>query len=177
MKKMTAGLVFCVVAFATSLIYGGQEPSGVAAVNVALKQNPKKRAVTDAHGNFSLDALPAGSYTLFVWAKSADDLRQSTGNIVIVATSYSIKIEGTKRPANESNLTSDNLIAGVDIPIKVGSNGNIRGRVLANGVKRMVWVPRIVGGNVPGHWAEEGSADAVPSHNVTQMRRKDMLTR
>ncbi|MFN2623411.1 MAG: hypothetical protein ABR611_11250 [Chthoniobacterales bacterium] len=176
MKKITASIAFCVVAFSASLTYGGQEPSGVAAVNVALKQNPKKKAVTDAQGNFVLSALPAGSYTLFIWGPSAKDLHQTTGSVMIVATAYAIKVEGAKRSANQNNLTSDRLIAGVDIPIEVGPSGNIRGRVLAEGLKRFVWVPQRPGTNLPGYWAEEGSAEAVPSHNISQITRKDMLT-
>jgi hypothetical protein len=176
MKTMTAGALFCVVAFAASVTHGGQEPSGVAAVNVALKQNPKKKAVTDAQGNFVLSALPAGSYTLFVWAPSAKDIQQTTRNIMVVATSYSISVEGTKRLPSQTHLPSDKLTAGVDIPVKVGPSGNVRGRVLAEGLKRFVWVPRASDTNLPGHWAEEGSAEAVPSHNISQITRKDMLT-
>lgn len=176
MKTITAGIAFCVVAFSTSLSYGGQAPSGVAAVNVALKQNPKKKTVTDAQGNFVLSALPAGSYTLFVWGPAAKDLHQTTGSVMIVATAYSIKVEGAKRSANQNNITSDKLITGVDIPVTVGADGNIRGRVLAEGLKRFVWIPRNLTTNLPAHWVEEGSAEAVPSQNVTQIQRKDMLT-
>jgi hypothetical protein len=176
MKNITRCIVFCVGALAASVSYGGQEPSGVAAVNVALKQNPKKKAVTDAQGNFVLSALPAGSYTLFVWGPSAKDLHQTTGSVMIVATSYSIKVEGAKRSADQNHLTSDKLIAGVDIPVVVGPSGNVRGRVLAEGLKRFVWVPKMPNTNLPGHWVEEGSAEAVPSHNITQIQRKDMLT-
>ena len=176
MKTITAGIALCLVAFATSVSYGGQEPTGVAAVNVALKQNPKKKVVTDAKGNFVLSGLPPGSYTLFVWGPSAKDLHQTTGNVMIVATSYAIKVEEAKRSANQNHLTSDQLIVGVDIPIQVGPSGNVRGRVLAEGLKRFVWVPQRPGTNLPGYWAEEGSAEAVPSHNITQLTRKDLLT-
>ena len=176
MKNMTRCFVFFVVALAASVSYGDQEPSGVAAVNVALKQNPKKKVVTDAQGNFVLSALPAGSYTLFVWGPSAKDLKQTTGSVMIVATAYSIKVEGAKRSANQNNITSDKLIAGVDIPIVVGSDGKVQGRVLAEGLKRFVWVPQRPGTNLPGYWAEEGSAEAVPSHNITRITRKDLLT-
>jgi hypothetical protein len=58
----------------------------------------------------------------------------------------------------------------------VGPSGNVRGRVLAEGLKRFVWVPRTSDSNLPGHWAEEGSAEAVPSHNMNQITRKEMLT-
>jgi hypothetical protein len=176
MKRITAGIVFCTVALTGLVAYGGEETRGVAAVNVALKQNPKKKVVTDAQGNFVLSAVPAGSYTLFVWGPSAKDLRQTTGSVIIVATAYSITVEGAKHSANPNHLTSDKLIAGVDIPIEVGPSGNVRGRVLAEGLKRFVWVPKQSGSNLPGHWAEEGSVDAVPSHNITQITRKDLLT-
>ncbi|HKP02351.1 MAG TPA: hypothetical protein VJU77_03230 [Chthoniobacterales bacterium] len=177
MKNMTRAILLCVAAFAAAVSYGGQEPGGVAAVNVALKQNPKKHAITDAQGNFVLSALPAGSYTLFVWgARSAKDLQETTGSVMVVATSYSIKIEGAKRSANQSNIPSDKLIAGVDIPIQVGPDGNVRGRVLAEGLKRFVWIPRSTSSNLPGHWAEEGTAGAIPSHNVVEIKRKDLLT-
>ena len=176
MKNMMRGIFFCVVALAAAVSYGGQEPSGVAAVNVAVKQNPKKKVITDAQGNFVLSGLPAGSCTLFVWGPSAKDLKQTTGNVMIVATSYSIKIEGAKRSANQNNLSSDKLIAGVDIPIEIGPSGKIRGRVVAEGLKRFVWVPQRPSTNLPGHWVEEGSAEAVPSHNVSQITRKDLLT-
>jgi hypothetical protein len=175
MKNMTRVIVVCVVAFATSVSNGGQEPSGVAGVNVAVKQNAKK-AVTDAQGNFVLSALPAGSRTLFVWGPSAKDVRQTTGNIMVIATAYSIKVEGAKPSASQNHIPSDKLIAGVDIPIEVGPGGNVRGRVLAEGLKRFVWVPKRPGTNLPGHWVEEGSAEAVPSTNITQITRKDMLT-
>lgn len=176
MKTITAGIAFCLVALAASISYGGQEPSGVAAVNVAVKQNLKTKAVTDAKGNFVLSGLPAGSCTLFVWGPSAKDLNQTTGSVMIVATSYSIKVEGAKRSADQNHLTSDRLIAGVDIPVVVGPSGNVRGRVLAEGLKRFVWVPKTSNTNLPGHWAEEGSAEAVPSHNISQITRKDLLT-
>ena len=175
MKNMMRVILVCGVAFAMSVIYAGKEPSGVAAVNVALRQNPAKRAVTDSQGNFVLDALPAGSYTLFVRARSAKELQQTTRNVMVVGTSYSIKIEGTKRSANQDHLTSNKLIAGVDIPIEVGSGGKVRGQVVANGVKRFVWIPRSTDSNLPGHWAEEGTDEAVPSHNITEIRRTDLL--
>src|ERR1044072_4186446 len=103
MKNIARGILFCVVVFSTALIYGGQEPSGVAEINVSVRQKSGKPVVTDARGNFTLGALPAGSYTLFVWARSAKEIQPKTGNVREVATSYSIKIEGAKRSANQSN--------------------------------------------------------------------------
>ena len=113
MKHMTCGIVFLLVALATPVIYGGEPARGVAGVDVIVKQRPSDRAVTDARGNFAMEALAAGSYTLTFRARKAEDLHHSTSDKVIVATLYSIKIDGTKRAVNKSGLTTNDLLAGV----------------------------------------------------------------
>ena len=171
---MTSAILFCVAVFATSVSYGGQEAPGVAGVDVVLKQNPNKHAVTDGHGNFALEALPPGSYTLSFRAPRAKAPQETTRNKIIVATSYSIKIEGTKRPVNQSGLTSDKLIAGFDVAVEVGSGAKIRGQVVAPGAKRWVWISKAVGSNMPGHWAEEASNE-VYGYNITEISPSEML--
>jgi hypothetical protein len=167
-KNRTRSFLFCTVAFATSVIYGSQEASGVYGVDVVVKQKPGKHAVTDPNGNFALEALPPGSCTLSFRARRAKDLavwNRLTSDKVTVATSYSIKIEGTKSPVNRNGLTSDKLLAGVDIAVEVGSGAKVRGQVLPAGSRKMVWVAHRTGSNMPGHWAEEGSEEASP-HNI-----------
>jgi hypothetical protein len=39
------------------------------------------------------------------------------------------------------------------------------GPVSKNG-KKMVWIPKQLGSNVSGHWAEEGSAEAIAAKNA-----------
>ena len=159
-NNISLGIVLLFVACATSTTYGGEPGSGVAGVDVFVKQNPTKRAVTSPRGNFAMDALPAGSYTLTFRARKAQDLKHSVSDKVLVATSYSIKIDGTKRPVNKSGLTSDDLLAGVDVNVAVGANATVRGQVAAGGTKKMVWISREPGSNLPGRWVEEGSAEA-----------------
>lgn len=159
MKNMTRGILLLSLAFAVPALYGG-EPAGVAGVEVVVKQSPGKRAVTDARGNFVLGALPPGSHTLAFRAQKASDTRNTPANKVAVASSYSIKIDGTKRPVNQSGVTSNNLLGGVDIRVDVGSGATVRGQVLAGATKKMVWVPREPGSHIPGHWAEEGTVAA-----------------
>jgi hypothetical protein len=134
MKKMIRGILLAWTVFAACVIYGGQPP-GVAGVDVIVKQNPSKRAVTDARGNFAFDALPPGSYTLTVRARKAKDTPSTTASKVTVASSYSIKVEGTKRSVNQTGLTSDKLLAGVDIAVEVGAGAKVRGQVLAAGAR------------------------------------------
>src|SRR5437016_13564711 len=112
MKHMTRGIVLLLVALAAPVIYGGEPARGVAGVDVIVKQRPSDRAVTDARGNFAIEALAAGSYTLTFRARKAGDLPGSTSHKVIIATLYSIKIDGTKHAVNKSGLKSDDLLAG-----------------------------------------------------------------
>jgi hypothetical protein len=168
MKHMTPSIVFMLVALATPVIYGGEPARGVAGVDVVVKQRPSDHAVTDARGNFAIEALAAGSYTLTFRSRKADDLHHSTSDKVIVATSHSIKIDGTKRAVNKSGLTSDDLLAGVDIDVDVGPGARIHGQVAAGASKKMVWIPKEPGTNIPGRWVEEGSVEykAALHHNA-----------
>jgi hypothetical protein len=171
MKHRTRGIVFLLVALATPVIYGGEPGRGVAGVDVVVKQRPSDRAVTDARGNFAIEALAAGSYTLTFRARKAEDLHHSTPDKVIVATSYSIKIDGTKRALNKSGLTSDDLIAGVDVVVDLGPGARIRGQVEARALKNFVWIPQESGSNIPGRWVEADSAEAKAAihHNANAL--------
>ena len=171
MKKMTCGIVLVLFGFATSLVNGGQNP-GVAGVDVFVKQMPAKRSVTNASGSFAFDGLAPGSYTISFRAKEAKDVKTASTTKAVVATTYSIKIDGTKRSVNQTGLTSNKLLAGVDIAVEVGSGAKVRGQVLAGGVKKMVWIPGALGSNIPGHWADADSKEA-SMHNRVNMSTDD----
>lgn len=141
---------------------------------MVVKQSPSKHAVTDVNGKFSLETLPPGSYTLTFRAKRALVEKTKTSSMVVVGDSYLIKIEGSKRPVNQSSLTSDKLIAGVEVTVEVGSGAKLRGQVVAPGAKRWFWISKKTGSNVPGHWAEE-SSDEVSGYNITEITRTDLL--
>lgn len=167
MKNLARGILSFLVLCATSVTYAAQLPRGVAGVDVVVKQNPSKRAVTDARGNFAFEGLAPGSYTLSFRARKAANTKATTTDKVIVGTSYSVKIEGTKRAVNQSGLTSDKLMAGVDFKIEVASGAKVRGQVAAGAMKKMVWVPKEPGSNIPGYWAEEGTVAASRANVVT----------
>jgi hypothetical protein len=78
---------------------------------------------------------------------------------------------------NQSGLTTDKLIAGVDIPVQVGSGAKIRGQVLAHGPKRMVWIAPEVGSQMPGHWVDAESKEAARFHNTVQIKNDDLRHR
>jgi hypothetical protein len=176
MKHRTRGIVFLLVALATPVIYGGEPARGIAGVDVIVKQRPKDSGVTDARGNFAIEALAAGSYTLTFRARKAEDLHRTTSDKVIVAELYSIKIEGAKHAVNKSRLTSDRLLAGYDINVDLGPSARIRGQVAADSIRKMIWIPKETGSNIPGHWVEEGSAEAKAAvhHNANEMSAEEM---
>jgi hypothetical protein len=162
----------CVAVLAASVVHAGQEAPGVLGVEVVVKQVPGRRDVTNAWGIFAFEPLAAGSYTLLFKARKSNQSRGVTHDNVLVATSYSIKIEGTKRPVKETGLSSDKLIAGVEIPVEVKAGAKIRGEVRPLANKKMVWVPSGPGSNLPGHWAEEGSNEAPRYHSETYSSRE-----
>ncbi|MEY2494127.1 MAG: Carboxypeptidase regulatory-like domain [Verrucomicrobiota bacterium] len=174
MKNMIRGILLWAVLLAMPAVYGAEPsgPKGVAGVSVVVKQNPAKRTVTDARGTFSLEGLPAGSYTLTIRPQKAADTKMASTTKAIVATSYSIKVEGTKRPINQTGLTSDKLLAGVDIPVEVGAGAKVRGQVLAGGLKKMVWIAAEVGSHMPGHWVDADSKEAA-AHNIVRVSSDD----
>lgn len=173
MKHLIRGILLLAVSFASSVVYGqAPAPKGVAGVSISVKQIPSKRTVTDARGVFSLEGLPAGSYTLAIRPQKAQDTKTASTTKAVVATSYSIKIEGTKRPITQSGLTSDALLAGVDVPVAVGPGAKVRGQVLAGGLKKMVWIAAEVGSHLPGHWVDPDSKEAA-RHNSARVSGED----
>jgi SdrD B-like domain len=160
MKNMARGLLLLFVGFAVSIVHGGQPAPGVPGVDVQIRQNPAKRAVTGSQGSFAFEGLAPGSYTVAFRARKAKDLKNTPSDKVTVAESYSIKIEGTKAAVNQSGLTSNQLLAGLDIPVQVAAGGKIRGQVTAGGVKKMVWISQEPGSHIPGHWVEVGTPEA-----------------
>ena len=174
MKRMIRSILLLAVLFAVPVVYGqpAPAPKGVAGVGVVVKQNPTKRTVTDARGNFSLEGLAAGSYTLTIRPQKAQDTKTASTTKATVATSYSIKVEGTKRAVNKSGLTSDALLAGVDVPVEVGAGAKVRGQVLAGGLKKMVWIAPEIGSHFPGHWVDADSKEAA-AHNTVRVNNED----
>jgi hypothetical protein len=158
MKKITLGIAIMAAAFASSTLSGAEAPRGVAGVDVIVKQNPSKRATTNTSGHFAFDGLPAGSYTLTFKAKKAPDTRTQSSDKVTVATSYSINIEGAKRVV-KSGLTSNDLLGGFELRVD-GAGSKIRGKVAADALKKMVWIPKEPGSNIPGRWVVADSAEA-----------------
>jgi hypothetical protein len=90
-----------------------------------------------------------------------------------VATSYTISIEGSKRVV-KSGLTSDNLKGGFELRID-GAGSKIRGRVAADALKKMVWIPQEPGSHIPGRWVSADSPEAARRVNTQTLSREDLM--
>lgn len=143
----------------TPTVYCEQPLRGVAGVEVKVKENPAKRFVTDARGTFAIHGLSPGSYTLVFKAQKTKENQTASTSAVVVAQSYSIKLDGAKRPISRSAV-SDQLITGLAVPVQVGAGAQVRGQVAAAQTQKMVWIAPELGSHIPGHWASADSAEA-----------------
>jgi hypothetical protein len=69
-------------------------------------------------------------------------------------------------------------VAGVEVDVDLGPGARIRGQVAAGALKNMVGIPKERGSNIPGHWVEEGSAEAkAVHHNAALMSVEELRKR
>jgi hypothetical protein len=118
-----------------------------------------KQVKSDADGVFTVGTFPAGSYSLEFRAKSAQNVRNQ---------SFIIKIAGTKSRSSERGLSGRYFVGGVSYEIETLPRTPLRGVITAGSVRnarKMIWLPQEIGSNLPGHWVEEGSAQAVTGRN------------
>jgi hypothetical protein len=171
MKTTARDLLILFVLFVASAAYG-TSPS----VSVVVKQRPGGRLVkqvtTDTSGNFTLGALPAGAYVLEFRSQRSTD----AGN-----KQFSLSVAGTKTTGTQS-VAGKSLVTGVALNVEVGPNANVTGQITTGPTaavkKKMVWIPRMLGSNQPGHWVEEDSAEAklsrsrgtIPTNQIQNMQ-------
>ena len=134
----------------------------VSGVGVSVKTkgaNEVQKVVTDARGNFSLRGLKPGAYTLTFRVGKPVEGKNVSAARATVGDSFAINISGTKRAVTKSNLTGQQLGLGVDMPLNVDAGANIRGQVMATQTRRMIWVMKEPGSNIPGHWVDADSPE------------------
>lgn len=158
--------------FITSMAYGS-----VPAMSVTVSDAGGKSAfkgTTDAKGTFATAKLKPGNYVVQFNSKSA----------AVKGNQYAIVVSaGTKKVS--ANAVSGEKLAGGGVAMKVdvGPGLNITGQVaselksaMKNG-KKMVWIPPQLGSNMPGHWVEEGSAEAIAAKSAGSMSTRDLQNR
>ena len=173
MKRITSAAALTLLFSAVSGAWGA-----VPQINITVADSGGKTAfkgVTDTRGIFVSPKLPPGNYA--VEFRSTNAPKGSHYTLVLVA--------GTKKTA-ASAITAEKLAAGgVAMKIEVKAGLSIQGQISAedaatrigkNG-KLMVWIPKKVGSNMPGHWAESDSAEAKEVETSTSYSAKTLQER
>jgi len=151
----------------------GMAFAAVPALNVTVSDASGKAAFkgsTNAKGTFATAKLKPGNYV--VQFNSSSGAIQ--GNYAIVVSA------GTKKVSAAGVAGAKFAKGGVALKVDVGPNLNIAGQVAAEAAgaskngKKMVWIPPMAGSHMPGHYAEEGSAEEVEARAAGRMSTQDV---
>ena len=169
MKTSLRNLFLFLVFFTASLAYGAVPQMKVTVFNsnggVAFTGR------TDSNGTFTTASLAPGHYIVQFNSNNAalsDNtyaLVVSAGNTKMVANAVSGKMFARGGVAMKMNIGTGLNITG-QIASETGADGN---------AKVMVWIPTMPGSNMPGHWAEKGSAEEVLSRTRGIIQRYSLV--
>ncbi len=143
--------------FVTSIVYGAVPP-----VNVTVSDAGGKAAfkgTTNANGVFATAKLTPGNYTVQLASQSAD----------VKGKHYAIVVAAGKKKVSAGSVPGEKFArGGVALKVDVGPGLNITGQVAAEekvskSGKKMVWIPPMLGSNLPGRWVDADSAEAAAS--------------
>lgn len=158
--NMIRNSVLWLFLIAASVMYGGVPP-----VNVVVSDKGGKTAykgATNTSGAFATAKLQPGNYVVQL-NSSSTELKGKQYAVVVSA--------GTKKVS--ANVAGEKFAGGgVAMKVDVAAGLNITGQVAAQtaptskGGKKMVWIPKQLGSNQPGHWVEEDSAEAIAAKNA-----------
>jgi hypothetical protein len=153
MRTITRSFVALLFASA-SLAFGALPQLNVLVADSAGK--PAYKGATNAKGTFATGSLKPGNYVVQF---SADGVKGG---------SYALVVSAGKKKVSSDGVAGEKFAkGGVAMKIDVGAGLNITGQVAtglqtkvdSNG-KKMVWIPKKTGSNLPAHWAPEDSAEA-----------------
>ena len=167
MNTISRSLVLFFAFFVCAAVYA------VPTVNIAVKPKAGGKAVkevkSDSNGNFTIGTLAPGVYALEFRASKAADVKNKQ---------FSIAVAGITKSGSQS-IPGDRLAAGVAFSVEVAAKGpGVSGQIAegANTAKKkeLVWVPPLLGSNLPGRWVEKGSAEEIESRTRGRVRTKDL---
>jgi hypothetical protein len=169
MKNMIRSAVASLLFIAACMAYGA-----VPAMNVTVSDASGKAAfkgATNAQGTFATANLKPGNYVVQFNSNSA----------AVKGNHYAIVVSAGTKKVSAGAVPGEKFAGGgVALKVDVGAGLNITGQVAteANGAvkngKKMVWIPPQLGSHQPGHWVEEGSAEAVAAKNAGILRPEDV---
>jgi hypothetical protein len=165
MKNLFRSLFLLAGLFAATLAFGG-----IPSVSVTVSDaggNAAFKGATNTSGAFATANLKPGNYIV----------QFNSSTAAMKGKYYALVVSAGKKKVSASAVPGEKFAGGgVAMKVEVGSGLNISGIVAAeddvavkNG-KTMVWIPPMLGSNLPGHWAEKGSADEVLSRTRGNVR-------
>ena len=172
MKSMIRSVALAVSLSAVAFAYGE-----IPKLNVTVSDSSGKAAfkgATASNGTFSTSTLKPGNYVVQFNATG----QMPKGN------QYGLVVSAGKKKVAAQAVPGEKFKGGgVAMKVEVGNGLNITGQVSSDTApvsktgKKMVWIPRQLGSNTPGHWAEEGSAEAMEAKTAGSMSRDDLQNR
>lgn len=169
MKNLSRNLLLFVGLFAATVALGAVPPLNVTVSDAAGKAAFK--GSTDKSGAFTTAKVKPGSYVVQF---------NSPGGAL--KGNYSIVVAAGVKKVSAAGITAEKFAkGGVALKLEVGNLLNIVGQVASesggvhskNG-KKMVWIPKQLGSNIPGHWVEEGSAEHIAAKTAGVMSREEL---
>ncbi len=150
--------VLFLLSLGASLAFGGIPPLSVTVSDAAGRAAFK--GTTDSSGSFATANLASGKYVV----------QFNSNNSSMKGKNYALVVSAGKKKVVADSIPGGKFAGGgVAMRLEVGAGLNITGQVatdanfaVRNG-KVMVWIPPMLGSNMPGHWAEKGSADEISS--------------
>jgi hypothetical protein len=165
--RIIARSILLFVTIGAGLAFAGVPPVTVTVSNsgkAAFKGN------TDAKGTFATGKLQPGNYTV----------QFNSNNAALKGKKYAIVVSaGTKKVS--ADVAGEKFAAGgVAMKVDVAAGLNITGQVATDNApasksgKKMVWIEKQTGSNVPGHWVEEDSAEAKEARVSGRLSRQNV---
>ena len=169
MKNLSRSLFLVVGLSAATIAFGAVPP-----INVTVSDAGGKAAFkgsTDKSGAFTTASLKPGNYV--VQFRSSD--------AALKGKRYSLVVAAGVKKVSASAIAGEKFAAGgVAMKVDVTNVLKITGQVasedgpVSKSGKKMVWIPKQLGSNMPGHWVEEGSAEAVAAKTAGSISTQDV---
>lgn len=161
--------------FVLSLLASASVAFGLPQLVVTVADSSGKSAfkgATDASGTFATGTLKPGQYVVQFNAKT----NVTAGEYALVVSAGRKKVTAGSIPAKKFEG------GGVAMRIEVGSGLNITGQFMTGldmkvgpDGKKMVWIPKQLGSNLPAHWAPADSAEAKAASAAGSLSTKTIM--
>src|SRR4051812_43617302 len=161
-------------AFVASLLASASVAFALPQLTVTVADSAGAQAfkgATDPKGTFATGTLKPGQYVVQFNAKT------------VAAGEYALVVSAGKKKVTAGSVPGAKFTGGgVAMRIDVGSGLNIAGQIttgldmkMGPDGKKMVWIPKQLGSNLPAHWAPADSAEAKAASAAGSLSTKTIM--